>query len=73
MNQPLNVNAGKTRTQIAGLEEVNRTIDDEKSKNARTKRNPGSKQFKEPSEGGDLSARGNQNQDLAKIRKNNFV
>jgi len=39
----MQVNAGKTRTQIAGLEEVNRTIDDEKSKNARSKRNPGSK------------------------------
>ena len=67
---------GRTRTQIAGADEVNRTIDDGRggpnSKNNRSKRNPGSKQFREPAEKGEISAR-NSNNDMALIKKNNFI
>ena len=67
MNQPMNGAGPRTRTQIAGEDEINRTIDDGRKGKNSSKRNPGSKQFKEPGEAGYLSARANNNQDLAKI------
>ena len=71
MSQPMQ---GRTRTQIAGANEINRTIDDDNRGGKRgSKRNPGSKQFKEPAEMGNNSARSNNQKDLAQIQKNNFV
>lgn len=64
MSQPMQ---GRTRTQIAGANEINRTIDDDNRGKGRSKRNPGSKQFKEPAEMGNNSARSNNQKDLAQI------
>lgn len=70
MHNPMAAGGQRTRTQIAEMSEVNnqnRTIDDaQRKQGGRSKRNPGSKQFIEPGEEGDLSARGG-NQDLGKV------
>lgn len=74
MNQPINAK----RTQIVGHDEMegfgqNRTLDPDghRGKQKGPKKNPGlMKQFKEPA---DLTDRQEAVQDLARIRKNNFV
>jgi len=71
MNQPI---VGDRRTQIVGHDEMGpagRTLEHDASagtrpsKNTRSKRNPGAKQFKEPAERG--------GQDLKSIKKNNYI